>query len=113
MDDSETCLLVGFIFVALWAWIVWYRPLFSISSLFGNSTVRWSLSSLPIICSALLLIVLATLADPFVRASPMYIFFYLVMGLSWIPIGLWVFKMFGLNATQDVIERRNPAALYA
>src|SRR5689334_18041744 len=112
MDDTESCILMFAGIAALWVWFRWYRPLFSISNLYGSSTIRLSLSTLPIICSILLLVVLATLADPFVRTSPTYIFFYLVMGVLWIAVGTWAFQIFGLSASQDVIERQNPAALY-
>src|SRR5262245_50676973 len=113
MDDTELYILMFCGFFALYAWIKWYRPLFSVSNLYSSSTVRLSLSSLPIICTILLLVVLATLSDPFVRTSPIYIIFYLVMGVLWISVGAWAFQIFGLSARQDVIERQNPAALFA
>jgi hypothetical protein len=42
-----------------------------------------------------------------------YLFFYAVLGMAWVGAGRWVFALFGIGLRDDVLERRNPAALWA
>jgi hypothetical protein len=69
--------------------------------------------SAPAIMLGVLLAVLATEASADVRDSPIYCLFYAVLGAAWIGLANRACVLNGLLASEDVIERRNPAATYA
>jgi len=113
LDDIEQLILWVTGFGAIFAWFRWYAPLLSISPLYSSRTSRLPLLLLPVFGAMLLFGVLRTLASFDVRDDPTYLGLYMVIGLFWIPLGLWCFRVFGLSAREDAVERRNPAALYA
>jgi uncharacterized membrane protein YjfL (UPF0719 family) len=48
-----------------------------------------------------------------VRTSAIYLAFYVAMGVAWLGLAVRLFPFFGLNPRDDVVERRNRAAMYA
>ncbi|AKF11556.1 hypothetical protein [Sandaracinus amylolyticus] len=113
MSDDETLVLVASGVVAaitLWRALV---PTMSLSSLHApTATRRWVW-----VAFALALVVvhgtLATISASDVRTSVEYTFFYDVMGLAWLGTTVALFHLLGLSLRDDVLERRNPAALAA
>ena len=48
-----------------------------------------------------------------VREAPEYLFMYFVIGLAWMRVAAMVFPLAGLHPHDDIIERRNAAAVPA
>jgi len=94
-------------------WAFW---LFRSASIDG---LRKSGPSLPMLgaaiglAGALIFVVLARFAADDVREAPQYLFMYLLLGLAWVRVAAVCFPILGLNPRDDVIERRNTAALPA
>ena len=66
----------------------------------------------PVVCAALLFLVLKTSASFDVVDSPLYLTFYMVMGAAWVGLALRFTGAPGISVRDDVIERRNrPAAV--
>lgn len=64
-------------------------------------------------CAALVFFLLRTGASEDVQNAPEYLFMYVALGLAWIWAAESLFSLFGISARDDVIERRNGAALIA
>ncbi|HET7694526.1 MAG TPA: hypothetical protein VFK57_02370 [Vicinamibacterales bacterium] len=65
------------------------------------------------VCGVAILLVLETLASFDVVDAPEYQFMYGVLGLAWLRIGERFFAFAGLSVRDDLIERRNGAAIAA
>jgi uncharacterized membrane protein YjfL (UPF0719 family) len=83
------------------------------SSLGANARLRLGLAALPPLALAGIWWVLRNLASFDVRESPQYLWQYLALGAAWLGISLKVFASFAVSWRDDVIERSNPAALWA
>jgi len=95
------------------AWAYW---LYRAASVVG---LRKSGSSVPMLAAtfglagAIILVVLTKWASTDVRDVPRYLVMYLMLGLAWVRVAAFGFPLLGLNPHDDVIERRNKAALPA
>ena len=63
------------------------------------------------VCGIAILLVLKTLASFDVVDAPEYQFMYGVLGLAWLRIGERFFAFAGLSVRDDLVERRNAAAI--
>lgn len=93
---------------ALWYWAV--LPVVPPSLRFGD---RRLLIITPLVCAAILYVILKKFASHDVRDAPIYLCFYMVMGAAWTGLGTLVLSFFGLSARDDVLERGNKSAAYA
>lgn len=65
------------------------------------------------LCGIAILLVLKTLASFDVVGAPEYQFMYGVLGLAWLRVGERFFALAGLSLRDDLVERRNRAAIPA
>ncbi|MFH0953196.1 MAG: hypothetical protein V1873_02580 [Verrucomicrobiota bacterium] len=113
MSEDEVMALVVSGVLALMLWISWYWRAATVTRLASGHPQRFSLYYTPLICVGLLLLVLMNYASSDVRTSPVYILFYLVMGMAWVGLSALLFPVFGISGRDDVAERGNLAASHA
>lgn len=113
MSGDEFLLLIACSLVSVFTWGPWLHQAATCARVGCESRDRWGLYLYPLLCAAMLLVVLRFYASWDVQISPFYIGFYLVMGAAWVGIASRVLAVFGLSARDDVIERRNRAAGHA
>lgn len=88
-------------------------PLMTVSGLHAPSSARFGVLGAWAVGMLLVHWTLRSIASFDVRDSSLYTGFYDVMGLAWIAVSIAVLHRLDLSLRDDVIERRNPAALYA
>jgi uncharacterized membrane protein YjfL (UPF0719 family) len=113
VDDAESCLYMGFIIGAAWAWLAWYWSLLRVSNFVSPAKFRQPLLVTPLICFGLLWFVLTTLASFDVVNNFTYLSFYMLFGATWLGFAVYIFPYWGVSPRDDVIERRNTSATYA
>lgn len=96
------------------SWIFWFIRATTITGFpVANRTLINSLIGILLVCSLLVQQVLQWGAADDVRDAPQYLFMYLVMGQAWMFVAAWAFQFAGLHSRDDLLERRNAAALPA
>jgi uncharacterized membrane protein YjfL (UPF0719 family) len=113
MSGDEIFALIGSIVIAGFLWFAWYRTTFATAGMVGFQPPIMAAIVTPILSLAVLLLVLVTAASADVRDSATYCTFYVALGAAWIGLVNRFDTVNGLNASDDVIERRNPAAALA
>src|SRR5579864_4989161 len=113
MDVTETLVFICCLGIAAFAWFRWYIFVFSIQGFVMLRESRSLMGFVPIVSAAFLLVVLLTLSSSDVQDSPIYITFYLLMGIAWLGVAILFMPFAGLSARDDAIERRNPGAACA
>jgi len=113
MSGDELIVLLASLVLGVGGWMLW---LFQIGSVEGlrptRSPVAVSVASLAGL-TLLIFGVLRLLAADDVRNAPQYLLMYCALGLAWLRMAAWLFPFAGLHPRDDVIERRNRAALPA
>ncbi|OUL18272.1 hypothetical protein BV378_36860 [Nostoc sp. RF31YmG] len=94
-------------------WSKWYLSILSVTKLASPFKHRFAMLITPVICVGLLLGILRVLASQDVRNNVFYLFFYLLMGTTWLGIAVQAFLFCGLSVRDDAIERQNTAASYS
>ncbi len=94
-------------------WEQWYQDILSTKVLVVTTQGRSLLFITPLLCAAILVGILGTVADTNVRADIFYQVFYLALGALWLGLAIAVLPFWGLSARDDVIERQNLAAAYS
>ncbi len=110
--DEVFVLLISIVLSA----IIWGRWLWEVSFVaprLSKSRDRRPLFLYPLAGAVLLFGVLKSFASFDVRDSVVYLFFYMMMGVAWVAVGLRFLALFGLSPRDDVIERGNRAAAQA
>ncbi len=113
MADWEP--LAGFFsaIAALITWAPWYGDLLRVNRLAGSLSYRLVLGLTPPACLLFLLACLEKLAAKAVQVSVPYTLLYMALGAAWLGISSQLFAFLGVSARDDVLERRNLAALIA
>jgi hypothetical protein len=113
MAGSEVVLTAVSAALALVLWGRWYVQPARMERL-GAPRGGWGVLRLtPIVCMALLFLVLRTLASHDVRDDPRYLAMYVAFGAAWVALSMMLMPVVGLDVRDDVHERGNPAAAYA
>jgi hypothetical protein len=99
--------------LALVSWWRWYAPLVSVERLGARRDGRMLLGLTPILAVLALFGVLRAAASFDVRDSPLYLTFYLALGVAWVGGAAQFLPALGLNPRDDVVERGNAAAAFA
>jgi uncharacterized membrane protein YjfL (UPF0719 family) len=94
------------------AWVLWAFQLARARRLRAGPGAG-ALAAALLACTGIIFIVLITAASTDVREAPQYLLMYVVLGLAWLRMSEPLFAMGGVSARDDVIERRNHAALLA
>lgn len=111
MEDSEACLFIFNIFTCFF-WFQWYGFVLTIHPMVVKEWDRLIYAAIPVVCTALLWIVLSLGADPYVRGNFFYMLFYLFGGGAWVLAVKWVLPFVGLSP-RDEFERRNTGSALA
>jgi len=93
-------------------WFSWYADLIRVAALHRNRNQRMALAVLPLLCCLALIGALAIAAARDVRESPFWILYYTVLGAAWVGMSMESAKLLGIDVRDDVLERRNSAALW-
>ena len=112
MSADETIVAVIAAVMSLIAWLGWYVPVATVGQPRLPRRGRPALLAAPLLCAAVLYVVLKTVAAHDVRDDPRYIFFYLVLGAAWVGLAARLLPLAGVSVRDDVLERANPAAAY-
>jgi uncharacterized membrane protein YjfL (UPF0719 family) len=99
--------------VALITWAPWYSDIFRVNRLAAPRSYRLVLGLAPIACLLFLLLCLERSAAKAVRENGLYILIYMALGAAALGISGQLLSFLGLSARDDVLERRNSAALIA
>jgi hypothetical protein len=110
MSEDELFVTVVAAVVAGRAWWTLCAPALTLHRLGASRTVRLQVLWILPAVLALLFSFLRRYADAQVRVSPLYQFFYLLMGAAWIGTFAAGLAWLGVSLRDDVLERRNPAA---
>jgi len=113
MSGDEGFALMVSLGIAIWFWVSWFMGADSTAPWQSNRRHRVPLFLAPLASAVLLFAVLKTAASFDVRDSPLYLAFYMAMGIAWLGVGSRLLAPFGLSARDDVVERSNPAAARA
>jgi hypothetical protein len=110
--DEKFAMFMSAIFALIGA-IRWYVPCFRIRALACPPNVRLWLYVYPLVCAAILFFILISLAASDVVTSPLYISFYLLMGVGFVSVMAQGFGLLGLSLRRDALERGNRASAAA
>jgi len=113
MSGDEMFVTAASILLGPIAWAWWLFRAASIDGLRKSRAPVVVMGTVVGLAGLLISAILGAWAAVDVRDAPQYIFMYFVMGLAWIRLAAFCFPMAGLNPRDDVIERRNAAALPA
>jgi hypothetical protein len=92
----------------------WYLSLETIWPRDRGAKSRFYLHLLPPVCAVIICVFLLTLASFDVVDDPIYIFFYIVLGMAWLAICLmFMFMLLDISWRDDAIENNNKAAVFA
>lgn len=113
MSSGEFVLTLLSAVLALVMWVRWYTQPVKMERL-GAPQGGWTILRLtPLICLALLFVILRTLASHDVRDDVRYLGMYGALGAAWVAASMMLMPAVGLHVRDDVYERGNPAAAYA
>lgn len=112
MSDDEVFVTLVSAIVGPLGWMWW---LFRASSIDGVRPGRRTaiLSTGIGLVGLLILVALGRYAADDVRDAPQYLLMYFLLGLAWLRLAAAAFPLAGLNPRDDLIERRNAAAMPA
>jgi hypothetical protein len=111
MSGDETLVLLVSVVVGLGGWALWLFRAASFGGLRrGRSPVRVVATTL-VVLLVLIVVILRLCAADDVRTSPAYMFMYSALGLAWLRLASLALPLAGLHPRDDLIERRNAAAL--
>jgi hypothetical protein len=113
MSDDEVVVTIGATVIGPALWAFWLFRIARVGAVRpGRAGVR-AIGLALVACSVFIFGVLKTAASFDVVNAPPYLFMYLVAGLAWLRVAEWFFRFAGLSARDDIVERRNMAALPA
>ena len=98
---------------ALVTWASWYGDILRVNRFRAPRSYRLILGLAPVTCLLFLLFCLELWAAKAVRESGFYIFIYVALGAAVLGVSSQLFPFLGVSAHDDVLERRNNAALIA
>lgn len=113
MSGDEVFATVASLILGPLAWAWWLFRAASIDNLRPHRPPVALFGAAVGIAGALIFAVLRFAAAADVRDAPEYLFMYFVMGLAWLRGAAFLFPLAGLNPRDDLIERRNAAAMPA
>jgi hypothetical protein len=111
-EDEILVTLIALAFGPLW-WTITLVRLARLAPLRPGGLAVQALTVIVSLCGVAVLFVLKTLASFDVVDAPEYQFMYGVLGLAWLRIGERFFAFAGLSVRDDLVERRNAAAIPA
>jgi hypothetical protein len=113
MSGDEVLVLLFSLAATAIGWLRWNWSLALVSPLLCGWGQRGVLFLLPILCAGLLFAVLRGLAADDVRTDGRYLVMYQALGAAWVLGAAMLLPAIGYSVRDDVLERRNGAALFA
>ena len=113
VSDDESMILLLSLIVAGAGYLRWVWPIPGLSPLLCGWVHRSAVVVLPLLCAVLLLGVLRYLAADDVRNDVRYLAMYEALGGAWVMMAAMLLPCLGYSIRDDVLERRNAAALWA
>ena len=113
MSPDEVFVTVASIVVGPAAWLFWLYRQHEIGALRQTRGTVNLLRAIVVLCGVLVFVVLRWAASPDVRDAPQYLFMYLMLGFAWLRLAELLFAYLGISTRDDVVERRNGAAVSA
>jgi hypothetical protein len=114
MSEDEVFVTAASIFLGPIAWAWWFLRGRSIAHLRESGRVDLrALITVLIVCTLVIERTLRWGAAGDVRDAPQYVVMYVVLGLAWLRAVSFAFPLAGLHPRDDLLERRNAAALPA
>ncbi len=113
MSEDEGFVLITSAVVAAIGWGQWVWRFLAVRGFRPRSAPQTWLLLAPVWCLAALFPVLRMLASFDVQGSPTYLAFYMLLGAAWIAAFRFLYTVLGVSWIGDVVERRNPAAVWA
>ena len=110
MSGDEVIALIASFLFGLAGWKSWIGGLMFVQNLSRNSLNQALGWLAPLAAAAALFFVLSRWSSHDVRDAPIYIFFYMVMGLGWAGLWNWILPYAGLSFRDDALENENGAA---
>src|SRR5687768_14585916 len=111
MSDDEALVSVAAFLAGPLLWFVWLLRMSRLPRFNRPRTAVTVIAAALIVSATVLLIVLKTGASFDVVNAPNYLAMYVVLGLAWSRLTTLTFPLFGISLRDDVVERRNTAAL--
>jgi hypothetical protein len=113
MSEDETFVMIGALIIGSISWTAWLWRAVAVKRLLCPGSLRLVLLFVPLACAGITFAVLRTLAAEDVRDAPIYMLLYLALGAAWVGVARLFLPLLGISPRDDVLERRNPAALLA
>jgi len=113
LDGIEAISLLALGISGLIYWFGWYLSLVTVTRWSAVASHRLALALTPILCAFGLLYVLRFHADSVVRTDTFWQAYYMVVGAGWTAAMLRLVPFLSISVRDDVLERRNAAALPA
>ena len=113
MSGDEALVSVAAFVAGPLLWILWLLRMSRLPRFNRRRTAVTVIGAALIVSAAILLIVLKTGASFDVVDAPSYLAMYVVLGLAWSRLTAMTFPLLGVSLRDDVVERRNTAALLA
>jgi len=114
MDSSEVVVLLASGCLTAIFLYRWYRFCLGGIQIKRNVLLRATLCLLPVLSFIIITYTLATLASFDVVDAPFFIFFYILIGFSWLYFSMFLmFFFFDVSWIDDVLNMSNPAAALA
>ena len=112
MSGDEVMVLIFSAVVTAFAWYRWYAAALVRTLVIRNAS-RLIFIIWPIVCLALLFLVLEAWAADDVRGSGTYMVFYMAAGAAWLGACVQLCCLLGISPRDDAVERQNLAAALA
>ena len=113
MSGDEALVTVASIVLGPAAWAWWLFRAASFDTLRPHRAPVAAFGAAVGVAGLIIFGVLRFLAADDVREAPQYLFMYFSLGLAWLRVAALVFPLAGLSPRDDLIERRNAAAIPA
>ncbi|HMN95561.1 MAG TPA: hypothetical protein PKC43_04985 [Phycisphaerales bacterium] len=112
MEPIESITFVVAVVLSLVLWSRWYLCLVRVRRLALSGRGMLLLALAPVVAWATTTAVVLAYGDAVVRASPLWIAFYLFLGMAWTGGVALLMPLLGIHPFIDAIERRNAIAAW-
>ena len=113
MSEDEVLVTIGGLIAGPVWWTITLLRLARVTTLRRRAVGVQALTVTISLCAIAILVILKTLASFDVVDAPEYQFMYGVLGLAWLRLATLFFGFAGLSVRDDLVERRNTAAVPA
>jgi hypothetical protein len=113
MSEDEFFVTIAAFVAGFGGWALWWWRTSDVVSLPSKASPLTPIVFSLVVATAVITGVVKLWADAVVREEPPYQFMYLFIGIAWLRFAEFAFHWGGISVRDDVVERRNPAAVPA